>query len=146
MALSTATIIWLVTAVVLIIIEACSTNMVTIWVAIGAIFAAIAASFCVPAIAQWGIFVLVSGLLLIATRPLAKKFVPKTIPLNYDRTIGEIGLVIEEIDPVSGKGQVKVMGQIWSAKSADNSVISADTSVEVVEVVGAKVVVKQIEN
>jgi len=82
--------------------------------------------------------------LLIATRPLAKKFVPKTVPLNYDRVIGEVGLVIEEIDPVSGKGQVKVMGQIWSAKCVNCTTIPIDTNVKIIAVEGVKVIVEQL--
>jgi len=118
--------------------------MVTIWVAIGAIFAAIAAWLGVLVVAQSGVFVLVSGILLIATRPLARKMLPKTVPLNSDRVIGEPGVVTEEIEPISGTGQIKVMGQIWSAKSADGSTIPVESTVEVVEIIGNRVVVEKI--
>ena len=136
-------IFWIVVAVVLLIIEACTTNLITIWIAVGAVFATIVAIWFDP-VAQWSIFILVSGVLLIATRPLAKKFVPKTVPLNYDRVIGEPGMVIEEINPVSGKGQVKVMGQIWSAKCVDCTTIPVDASVRITAVEGAKVIVEKI--
>ncbi|MCL2838397.1 MAG: NfeD family protein [Oscillospiraceae bacterium] len=139
-----ALIIWLIAAVVLIIIEACTTNLVTIWIAIGAVVAAIVAAFNLWPIVQWGAFVFVSGVLLIVTRPLAKKFVPKTVPLNFDRVIGEVGVVIEEIEPTSGKGQIKVMGQIWSAKCVSGTVIPVDADVKVVEVEGVKVLVERV--
>jgi len=136
-------IFWIVFAIILIITEACTVNLVTIWIAIGAVFAAIVAIWFEP-VPQWAVFVLVSGILLVATRPLAKKFLPKTVPLNYDRLIGEVGVVIEEIDHISGKGQVKVMGQIWSAKCVNYTIIPIDTSVKVNAIEGVKVMVEQI--
>jgi len=144
--LSHAVIAWIVFAVILGIIEVCSLNMVTLWIAIGAIFAAIAAAFGVPPIAQAGVFVLTSGILVVVTRPLAKKLVPKTEPLNYDRVIGEVGVVIEEINAVLGSGQVKVIGQIWSAKCKSSTVIAIDENVKIVAVEGVRVVVETIEN
>ena len=139
--MSIAIIAWIVFAVILLVIEAVTVNLVTIWVAVGAIFAAIVAIWFDP-VAQWSVFVLVSGVLVAATRPLAKKLAPKTVPLNYDRVIGQPGVVIEGIDPVSGKGQVKVMGQIWSAKCADCTAVSIDASVKIVAVEGVKVIVE----
>jgi len=137
-------IFWIVVMITLIIIEVCATNLVTIWIAIGAFFAVLVAIWFGP-VAQWSVFILASSVLLIATRPLAKKFVPKTVPLNYDRVIGEVGIVIEEINTVTGLGQVKVMGQIWSAKCVAETAIPVDTSVRVNAVEGVKVIVEKIQ-
>ena len=66
----------------------------------------------------------------------------KTIPTNKDSLIGKKALVIEEINPVHSKGQVKLNGELWSAKSRDNTIIEKDKEVEVQEVIGVKLVVR----
>ena len=64
----------------------------------------------------------------------------KIQPTNADRVIGHEGVVIVAIDPVAGKGQVKVDGQIWSAK-CDVSV-EEGAKVKVLALEGVKAVVE----
>jgi len=52
-------IFWIVLMVVLLIAEVCATNLFTIWIAIGALFASIVAIWFNP-VAQWSVFVIVS--------------------------------------------------------------------------------------
>ncbi len=63
-------------------------------------------------------------------------------PTNADRVLDQEGIVIKSIDPLEGVGQVKVMGQIWSAK-ADQS-IPEGTKVKVLRMEGVKIVVEAI--
>jgi membrane protein implicated in regulation of membrane protease activity len=73
---------------------------------------------------------------------LAKRFLNRnTVATNADRIISAKGVVIEEINSVKGSGQVKVMGQVWSAKSVNGENIADGTSVTIVALEGAKVVV-----
>ena len=109
---------WLVVTVVLGLLELITAPLICIWFCGGALVATIVAyaiqSFWLSAT----VFVLVSTLLLIFTRPLVKsKIAPKVQPTNADRIIGKEAVVTEGIDPVENKGQIKVEGQIWSAKS-----------------------------
>jgi len=55
-----------------------------------------------------------------------------------------VGIVIEKIDTIQGTGQIKVSGQIWSAKSFDKGVIERDDRVEILDIQGVKLVVKKI--
>jgi len=99
----------------------------------------------VPPIVQLLIFLGSSGILLYFTRPIAQKFLKiGHTRTNSDRLIGEVGIVIEKIDTIQGTGQIKVSGQIWSAKSFDKGVIERDDRVEILDIQGVKLVVKKI--
>ena len=52
------------------------------------------------------------------------------------------GIVTKDIDPIEGKGQVKVIGQVWSAKSEHP--ISEGTKVKVLSLEGVKIVVEEV--
>jgi membrane protein implicated in regulation of membrane protease activity len=140
-------VIWLVIAVVLGIIEAATLGLVTIWFTIGALFAMVFAMVGLPLPVQLIAFIISSSILLYFTKPILKKYLKvKLQKTNADRAVGEIGIVIEEIDPVLGKGQVKVRGQIWSARTVGNQGIAVNEKVEVQEISGAKLIVKKVED
>lgn len=60
---------------------------------------------------------------------------------NSYSNIGKTGIVISDIDPISGKGQVKLGNEIWSAKSTNQEIIKKDTLIKVDSIEGVKVVV-----
>ena len=92
------------------------------------------------------VFVISSTLLLIFTRPLVNKFikVPKEIKTNAYSIIGKKGIVISKINNIEGNGQVKIDGEIWSAKSLTDEDIPENSDVEIVEIDGVKAVVKKV--
>lgn len=136
------TIVWIATAVVLGVIETTTVNLITIWFAISALVTAAFSAFGVGVGAQITIFVILSAILVLSTRPLAKKFVTgKTVPTNADRVILKDGIVIQKIDTIENSGQVKVMGQVWSAKTKNGEVLEENTPVVVEELEGVRVVV-----
>ncbi|MBR3738003.1 MAG: NfeD family protein, partial [Eubacterium sp.] len=71
-----------------------------------------------------------------------KKINFKAQKTNADRCIGEDAVVCEEINNLEAKGQVKVDGKIWSARSSDGSIIPTDTIVTVEKIDGVKLIVK----
>lgn len=136
---------WIALAVILGIAEACTINLVTIWPAISALFVAILAAAGVSQTVQSVIFIVVSAILLALTRPLAKRIMSKkSVATNADRIIGAEGIVIKRIDPIENSGQVKVMGQIWSAKTADGSAVEENEYITVTALEGVKVIVEKI--
>lgn len=138
---------WLGLAVILAIIEAATAGLITIWLVFGALAAWVCALVGLPFLFQLFVFLIVSYVLLILTRPFIKKWLShKTVKTNADRFIGQTGLVIEVIDPVDGTGQVKVGGQIWSAVPVDGKEIELGKKVKVAAITGVKLVVSQIEN
>ena len=131
-------VIWLVIAIIMIIIEVVTTGLATLWFAVGAIVAMImdlcGASPALQIIVMAVVSIVCFALCMIWVRPklesLRKKNIQRT---NADRLIGREGIVIVPLNRTEGKGQVKVDGQIWSAK-ADEDIAE-----------GIKVVVKSIE-
>ncbi len=140
-------IIWLIAAAVLGVVEVSTVNLITLWFAVSALITAVFAALGAGPGVQITVFVVVSAILVIATRPLAKRFLNRrTVATNADRIISAHGVVIEEISSIKGSGQVKVMGQVWSAKSVNGDNIAEGTPVIIVALEGAKVVVSPEKN
>ncbi len=134
---------WIVALVVLIIVEAVTAQMLTIWFAAGAAGAIVAERLGAEMWLQWVVFVAVSAVALVATRPLVKKLTKtKVQPTNADRCIGQTAVVTEEINNIEGRGQVHVNGVTWTARSLDGTVFKKDEKVTVERIDGVKLIVK----
>jgi len=66
--------VWLGIIIVLLMIEAATVNLTTIWLAGGALLAFIFALFRLPLYAQLAVFLAASVILLIFTRPIVAKY------------------------------------------------------------------------
>ncbi|MDE5984336.1 MAG: NfeD family protein [Eubacterium sp.] len=140
---TTVYIFWAAAILIFGIAEAVTIQLVSIWFLVGAIAALIAALCGASPVIQIIIFIAVSVLALVITRPFVKKFVSsKKQNTNYDRVIGQIGIVTEDIDNINAVGQVKADGKIWTARSIDNSIIPAGSEVIVDRIDGVKLIVK----
>lgn len=145
--MTSAGIFWIIAAVLFAVIEAATVALVTVWFAVGALAAAIAAQFGASILFQVGTFVVVSAILLCVTRPVFKKIsVKKPQRTNADRFIGEEVMVIKKIDDINNDGQVKIAGQVWSAVSEDKSPLEEGTIVKVIAIRGVKLVVEPINS
>ena len=110
-------IFWVVLLILLIIVEAATAQMVTIWFAAGAAAAVVAELLGAQVWLQWLVFIAVSAVTLVATRPLVRKLTKARVqPTNADRCIGKTAIVTEKIDNIAAKGQVKVDGSVWTAR------------------------------
>lgn len=135
-------IIWLIALVAFAFLEAVSIGLVSIWFGIGALVALLASFFITNPWIQLAIFLVVSLVALLAIRPLARKYMtPKQVATNVDRLIGMQALVLEEVNPLTATGVVKVSGVVWSAKTEDESPIPAESVVFIHDIQGAKLVV-----
>lgn len=136
--------IWLIIAGVFIILEIATMGFLVFWFAIGALAAMVISFFVESILFQSIIFVIISTILLFATKPFVNKVMPKDsyIKTNSYSLEGKIGKVTIDIEPIEGKGQVKVSGEAWSAKSADDTYISKDTEVVIEKIEGVKAIVK----
>ena len=89
---------------------------------------------------------MVSAGLLLALRPLAKKYLsPKLTATNVDSVVGSTGLVTAAIDNVSAAGQVKLGAMEWTARSTSGQPIPVGTRVKVDKIEGVKVYVSPSE-
>ena len=141
-----AAIVWLVLMVVFLAMEASTVSMVSLWFAAGALIALLTALAGGPAWLQTLLFLAVSAGLLLALRPLVKKYLsPKLTATNVDSVVGSTGLVTAAIDNVSAVGQVKLGAMEWTARSTSGQPIPAGTLVKVDRIEGVKAFVSPAE-
>ena len=135
--------IWLILAGVFFVIEAFTIGFLVFWFGIGALLAMIVSIFTDNIFLQSAVFIISSTILLFFTRPFVNRFSKNNnVQTNAFSIIGKKGIVTQTIDPISGKGQVKIGSEKWSAKSLNDSKIEEGLEVEVVEIDGVKAVVK----
>lgn len=135
---------WLILAGILFLIEIFNTGFLIFWFSLGALIALLVSLVIDNMIFQSVVFLITSTLLLFVTKPFVNKILPKEgfIKTNSSSIEGKIGKVIIDIEPIEGKGQVKIGSEAWSAKSADSTYISKDTEVIVEKIEGVKAIVK----
>lgn len=135
---------WLIAAAVFLILEILTMGLTTIWFAGGSLMGALLAVLHFPLGIQVAAFVVVSVILLVLTRPLAKKYLnSRTVKTNADSLIGKTCIVTQTIDNLRAEGQVTIMGQVWTARSAqDEQIIQKDRKVRVRAISGVKLIVE----
>ena len=137
------TIMWFIAFIILLFIELATVNLVTIWFAIGAVAGLITTTFTDSFLIQLIVFIVVSLLALLLTKPLIKKFKGyDVVPTNSDRVIGKVGEVTKEIR-TDKYGEVKVYGNIWTASSKEK--IEVGEKVKVLAIDGVKLIVEKEE-
>ena len=139
-------IIWLSLLVVFLITEASTVMLISLWFAAGSLAALIVCLLGGSWGLQVGVALVVSNILLLALRPLVRKyFNPKLVKTNVDSVVGTKGLVTIAIDNVSAQGQVKLGAMVWTARSSSGEPIAEGVLVRVDKVEGVKVFVTPVE-
>jgi len=138
-------IIWIMAAIVFGIAEALTGQLISIWFALGSAASFIAALLGANLYIQFAVFIVVSIITTIATRPLAKKLLAdKITSTNSDTLIGKKFIVSDDIDNRHSKGGIKIRGVEWTARSNDdNIVINTGEDVIVEKIEGVKLIVKK---
>ena len=129
-----------------VILEALTLALVSVWFVPGALISMILAF--IPGVPLWVqivVFLLTSLALMIFLRPITDKLlIGKKVATNADAVIGEMAVVTEPINNLEAKGQVKVRGQIWTARAADkNATYEIGEIVNVVAIEGVKLICKK---
>ena len=136
-------VIWVIIAVALLIVEATTTAFVAVYFGIAALIAALVGVVGGPPALQIAAFAVAAVAGLWLTRPALKRAASSGPQLRtgVEAMRGRKGVVtkaIAELEP----GQVRVDGDIWSAKSFfDGETMSVGTKVEVVEIKGVTALV-----
>ena len=141
--------VWLILAGIFVIFETIiPTDFLIFWVGIGAGITSICSVFIDNITAQIAIFCVSSVLLIFCTKPFVRKFTKNSanISTNAYSIIGKTGIVISDIDPILGRGQIRVEHEVWSAKTNSKEPIKKDTIVKVDSIDGVKAVVSVIED
>ena len=139
--------VWLAVMIVLIVIEIITVGLTTIWFAGGALVAMLVAALGGGTILQAVVFLVVSLVLLIFTRPFALNYINSTrIKTNYEGIIGKVVRITEDVDNMNGTGCATVNGQEWTVRSVnDNNKIEAGKLAKVVNIKGVKLIVDKYE-
>lgn len=134
---------WLIVFIVLVASEAATVGLVCIWFAVGAVGGFLVAILGGQFWFQLIVFAAVSTLALALIRPAAARcFRIKRSPTNADRVVGQTAAVTETIDNEAASGQVKVLGQVWTARSTLGIVIPVGAQVKIQRIEGVKVFVE----
>lgn len=137
-------IIWLILFIVLLAFEFVTMGLTTVWFAAGAMVAFFAAVFHATWWVQFLLFIIVSGVLLIFTRPFAVDYINRnTVKTNVESIVGSKARVIAVINNDLATGYVSVGGVEWAARSADGSIIELEEPVIVKAVEGVKLIVER---
>lgn len=130
--MTVAMILWLGVAVIMAVVEALTTSLVTVWFVFGALASFLVSLLHTPLWIQLIVFLVVSLIALIAFRPLAIK--TRSAKKAEEPTIvGTEALVSEPITADGMSGRVRTPdGITWAARSLDGSAIPLGTPVVIV--------------
>ena len=136
--------IWLIIAGICLVIEILTVGFLVFWFALAAGITAIFSLFVHSIIAQTAIFVILSTVFIACTRKFANKLTKKDNWVTNAKTVvGKEGIVKKEITSTKF-GQVKIEGDLWTAKLDKNykKSIPEGSLVKVLDIDGVKVIVE----
>lgn len=138
-------IFWLGAFGVLLLIEILTLGLTTIWFAVGALAAFLLALVQVPLMIQIVVFIVVSVVMLVFTRPIMTKYLnKKTTKTNAESLVGRKARVLIPINNLKSEGQVMVNGMEWTACSTKDEVtFQKDEMVRIAGISGVKLIVEK---
>lgn len=139
--------VWLIFAGICFILEIATEGFLLCWLGVGGL-CAMGLSFVMPEalFAQVILMAVISIILIVSTRKLTKKLYSKEEkPMNVYTILGKKAIVSQAIDNIKGQGQIKIDGDIWSARNEENDEqIAEGDTVEVIRINGVKAMVKKV--
>lgn len=139
--------VWLIFAGICFVLEIATEGFLIFWLGIGGLCAmGISLLFPESYLIQLLVMALVSTILILCTKKFSNKVSSKDdTPMNVYTILGKKALVSQPIDNLKGQGQIKIDGDIWSARNeTDDELIPEGTTVEVIRIDGVKAMVKKI--
>lgn len=125
--------LWLLAAIALVVVEGLTFNLVTIWFAIGSAAALIVSLFTSSFQVQFLVFVAVSFVCLLAFRPLAAKLKSPPEATNGDRNLGRTATVLTPLSP-DATGRVRLDGVDWNARTVGGATLQPGQACQVVDI------------
>lgn len=139
--------IWLIAAGVFFIAEIITVGFMIFWLGVAALITCIISLFTANIFIQTAIFVILSTLLLLFTRPFVDKFVNNReviLTTNAYSIIGKEAIVVSTFDASSKIGQIKVGSEKWTAKSEHDEIFKEGDVVKIEAIDGVKAIVTRI--
>ena len=138
--------IWLIVAVVFAVGEIATLSFFLAPFAGGALVATVVSAVGAGEFVSWASFIVVSIVLLLALRPLARSHrrMPAQLRTGTAALVGRSGMVTERIANDEGTGCVKLEGESWTARAYDgDEIIESGKRVQVMEIRGATALVSE---
>jgi membrane protein implicated in regulation of membrane protease activity len=139
-------VLWLIAAVVFAVGEIATLGFFLAPFAGGALVAALVSAAGGGDLISLLVFLIVSGVLLAALRPLARSHrrMPAQLRTGTAALVGRTAMVTERISNDEGTGCVKLEGETWTARSYDeDAVFEPGKRVHVIEIRGATALVTE---
>ncbi|MCK2242203.1 MULTISPECIES: NfeD family protein [unclassified Crossiella] len=137
-----AALVWLVAGVLLLAAEVLSGDFVLLMIGVAALAAAGSAAVIDVLWVDVAVFAVSSVVLLAAVRPALRRrmLAGDHVKTNVEALVGGKAVVLSTVD--AHGGQVKLSGEIWSARAYDETqVIEVGRAVTVMDIAGATAVV-----
>lgn len=143
----TMRVVWLIVFIVLMIVELITVGLTTIWFAGGALAAFVLTFTGAGAGWQIALFLAVSIVLLVFTRPWAMKYVNRNREkTNYEGVIGQTVRITERVSNGQSTGKAMLGGQEWTVRAEkEDQVFEAGSRAVVTAVQGVKLIVRKKE-
>ena len=143
-------IVWLIIAAIFVGAEVLTPGFFLLWFGIGALAAALMAMLGIGSVAaQLIVFLVVSTLLVVASRTIFDRFLTRTpgesqLTSGADGMLGQIGTVVEASRGALNEGAVKVFGSVWTAfPSEGESPLTEGETVAVERISGNAIYVRR---
>lgn len=134
--------IWLAIALLFAVVEMLTLDLIFAMLAGGAIFGMLTSLVGGNVWIQVVVFAVASLLLLVLLRPWGLRLLFRKgplIPTGADAHVGRPAIVVSEVSTTGGR--VKLMGEVWTARSEINTVLPVGIAVTVVRIDGATAIV-----
>ena len=138
---------WLIFSGVCFILEIATEGFLVCWLGVGGLCAmGLSFIFTEAIVLQFIVMAIVSIILILCTKKFTKKMSSKdNIPTNVYTILGKRATVSQSIDNLKSQGQIKIDGDVWSARNEDgDEIIAEGDTVEIIRIDGVKAMVRKI--
>ncbi len=137
-------IIWFCAIAVFLLLEAATYQLVSVYLAVGAVGGLITYLLGFNFTVQISVFLILSVILICLLRPISLKMMKnKTTKTNADSVIGKRLVITHEVNNLAGSGEGKIGGTVWTVRSTDGSIIPEGSTAVVEKIEGVKLIVKE---
>lgn len=134
--------IWIAVIVIAVVVEIFTKKMIAVWFVPGSV-----AALVIDILDKWIVWQILLCLIPTAVGIIFSKVILKggtDLASGIETVIGERCVVTERIDSFAGCGEVKVNGQIWSARGVlEEDTFEEGATLRVVAIEGVKLICKK---
>ena len=137
-----AALVWLIIGILLVAAEVLTADFTLVMLGLAALAAAGGAAIGAAVLVQVAVFGVVSIGLVVVARPVLRRrlHAGHQLRTNVEALVGSKAVVVATVD--AHRGQVKLAGEVWSARAYDETqVLEPGSSVTVMDISGATALV-----